>query len=291
MSSWSSWWPFGSGKSSSDDSQSQQQSTQQPSALQQQQLAPPSQLQQQPASATSSEKTFSFDKPSGASNAGTPASGPSKQPTAIDAALGTMAGIRAATVAPAIGIFNPRQAEFIEMDASGATFDKMTYRMGLGYLAGLGVGGGFGLLEGMFLGQRTNFKLWFNSVLNATTRRGPKAANAMGTVVMLVCTAEWVWGMVRDREDGMNLVLGAATAGAFYKSSLGLKKAALGAGVGAALGTGYVGLHFVREHGFDTERALINTTDAVLSLKELAALPDVSGWMDMLKGEKKEEEK
>jgi hypothetical protein len=61
--------------------------------------------------------------------------------------------------------------------------------------------------------------------------------------------------------------------------------------VGAALGTGYVGLHFVREHGFDTERALINTTDAVLSLKELAALPDVSGWMDMLKGEKKEEEK
>ncbi|KAF0852948.1 mitochondrial TIM23 translocase of inner membrane Tim23 subunit (core translocase) [Andalucia godoyi] len=189
--------------------------------------------------------------------------------------LAAAGGIRAAAVAPALGVYSPRQAEFIDLDSGGGNFDKITYRVGISYLAGLAVGGGFGLLEGVFLGQKDNARLWLNSILNASSRRGPRAANALGVVSFLFCMFEWAGSYVRDREDGWNTVIGAAAAGAFYKSSAGIRSATGAALVGAGLGSSVIGAQFVREYGLDYERAL---EDAKTSIQELVeSMPSFSG--------------
>lgn len=110
---------------------------------------------------------------------------------------------------------------------------RICYGAGTTYLLGLGVGGSWGLLDGLRnpLGRGSR-RLRMNCILNACTARGPFIANSLGMVALLYNLLHG--GIIQAREgkaDVASAVGSAGLAGLIFKSTAGVRPAVLAAGL------------------------------------------------------------
>ncbi|OZJ04108.1 hypothetical protein BZG36_02849 [Bifiguratus adelaidae] len=125
--------------------------------------------------------------------------------------------------------------------------DDLCYGTGTTYLAGLTIGGAWGMAEGLRRGASSpNLKLKLNTFLNSTTRRGPLVGNSVGVIAMMYNATNSMVGHFRGHHDPLNSAVAGAISGAIFKSTAGIKTMGTSAALCAALATAWsVGKEYV----------------------------------------------
>lgn len=113
--------------------------------------------------------------------------------------------------------------------------DDLCYGTGTTYLAGLGIGGAWGLQEGLRRSTGQPPKLRLNSVLNAVTRRGPFLGNSAGVVAITYNCFNGAIGQLRGKHDSANTILAGALSGMLFKCTRGLRQMAISGGIVASV--------------------------------------------------------
>lgn len=114
--------------------------------------------------------------------------------------------------------------------------DDLCYGTGSTYLAGLTIGGAWGLAEGL---SRTPAnaapKLRLNGVLNSITRRGPFLGNSAGVVAMVYNGLNSMIGYGRGKHDAANSIAAGALSGMIFKSTRGTRPMLISGGIVAGI--------------------------------------------------------
>ncbi|PYH49143.1 protein transporter TIM23 [Aspergillus saccharolyticus JOP 1030-1] len=114
--------------------------------------------------------------------------------------------------------------------------DDLCYGTGTTYLAGLTIGGAWGLAEGL---RKTPVtappKIRLNGVLNSITRRGPFLGNSAGVVAMVYNGFNSGLGYARGKHDAANSIVAGALSGMVFKSTRGLKPMLISGGIVAGI--------------------------------------------------------
>ncbi|RAH48636.1 protein transporter TIM23 [Aspergillus brunneoviolaceus CBS 621.78] len=114
--------------------------------------------------------------------------------------------------------------------------DDLCYGTGTTYLAGLTIGGAWGLAEGL---KKTPVsappKIRLNGVLNSITRRGPFLGNSAGVVAMVYNGFNSGLGYARGKHDAANSIVAGALSGMVFKSTRGLKPMLISGGIVAGI--------------------------------------------------------
>ncbi|KAK1835101.1 mitochondrial import inner membrane translocase [Podospora conica] len=113
--------------------------------------------------------------------------------------------------------------------------DDLCYGTGVTYLAGLTVGGAWGLQEGLRRSGGQPPKLRLNSVLNAITRRGPFLGNSAGVVAICYNLMNSYFGYLRGKHDAANTIAAGALSGMLFKSTRGLRPMMISGGIVASV--------------------------------------------------------
>lgn len=114
--------------------------------------------------------------------------------------------------------------------------DDLCYGTGTTYLAGLTLGGAFGMAEGLKKSAGApNMKVRLNTTLNSITRRGPGIGNSLGVIAMVYNGTTAMIDASRGQHDVFNSLAGGAFAGALFKSTAGPRAALVSAGVCAGI--------------------------------------------------------
>lgn len=118
--------------------------------------------------------------------------------------------------------------------------DDLCYGTGTTYLAGLTLGGAWGLAEGL---RRTPVtappKIRLNGVLNSATRRGPFLGNSAGVVAMVYNVFNSGLGYARGKHDSVNSIIAGGLSGMVFKSTRGLKPMMISGGIVASIAGGW----------------------------------------------------
>lgn len=110
--------------------------------------------------------------------------------------------------------------------------DDLCYGTGVTYLAGLTIGGAWGLAEGLRRSPAGSPpKLRLNSCLNAVTRRGPFLANSAGVLAMVYNGINSFIGHYRGQHDALNSVTAGALSGMLFKSTKGVRPMVISGGL------------------------------------------------------------
>lgn len=156
----------------------------------------------------------------------------------------------AARLHPQAGL--DRGVEFLDLDddrlsdlegaqgviASRDWKDDLCYGTGTVYLLGLGVGGAFGLQEGLSkMPADSPPKLKLNTVLNHITKRGPFLGNTAGCLAITYNIVDAIIDHWRGKHDDFNSLASGAISGALFRLAAGIKPAAYS----AAMMTGAAG--------------------------------------------------
>ena len=76
-----------------------------------------------------------------------------------------------------------KEPDYIPYNARGRDFmGRLFFNTGLCWLGGFSAGGVYGFSEGWRKAANPNFKIRFNSVMNAVSRRGSTLGNALGII-------------------------------------------------------------------------------------------------------------
>lgn len=114
--------------------------------------------------------------------------------------------------------------------------DDLCYGTGTTYLAGLTLGGAFGMAEGLKKSSGApNMKVRLNTTLNSITRRGPGIGNSLGVIAMVYNGTTALIDAQRGQHDVFNSLAGGAISGAVFKSTAGPRAALVSAGVCAGV--------------------------------------------------------
>ncbi|KAH7159909.1 Tim17/Tim22/Tim23/Pmp24 family-domain-containing protein [Dactylonectria estremocensis] len=113
--------------------------------------------------------------------------------------------------------------------------DDLCYGTGITYLAGLSIGGAWGLQEGLRRSYGQPPKLRLNSVLNAVTRRGPFLGNSLGVVAIIYNCFNSLVGSLRGKHDAMNTIIAGGLSGMVFKSTRGLRPMMISGGIVASV--------------------------------------------------------
>ncbi|KAI8342989.1 Tim17/Tim22/Tim23/Pmp24 family-domain-containing protein [Chlamydoabsidia padenii] len=115
--------------------------------------------------------------------------------------------------------------------------DDLCYGTGTAYLAGLTLGGAYGLAEGLKKSNATstNMKVRLNTTLNTITRRGPGLGNSVGVIAMMYNGTTALIDASRGSHDIFNSIAGGAISGAIFKSTAGPRVMAMSSGLCAAV--------------------------------------------------------
>lgn len=113
--------------------------------------------------------------------------------------------------------------------------DDLCYGTGTTYLAALGLGGAWGIREGLMRSAGQPPKLRLNSVLNAVTRRGPFLGNSAGVVAITYNIFNGSISYFRGKHDAANTVIAGALSGMVFKSTRGLRPMLISGGVVASV--------------------------------------------------------
>jgi len=104
--------------------------------------------------------------------------------------------------------------------------DDLCYGTGTMYLTGLGVGGVWGVREGVRRPLAvSNARLRINSILNSVTRRGTFIGNSTGVLALVYNGINSSIDHWRGRHDAVGSMVAGALTGAIYKSTAGVKPA------------------------------------------------------------------
>ncbi|CAO3591481.1 unnamed protein product [Absidia cylindrospora] len=111
--------------------------------------------------------------------------------------------------------------------------DDLCYGTGTAYLAGLTLGGAFGLAEGLKKSSTTspNMKVRLNTTLNTITRRGPGLGNSVGVIAMMYNGTTAMIDASRGTHDIFNSIAGGAVSGAIFKCTAGPRVMAMSSGI------------------------------------------------------------
>ncbi|KAI8086347.1 Tim17/Tim22/Tim23/Pmp24 family-domain-containing protein [Halteromyces radiatus] len=115
--------------------------------------------------------------------------------------------------------------------------DDLCYGTGTAYLAGLTLGGAFGLAEGLKKSSTTstNMKVRLNTTLNTITRRGPGLGNSVGVIAMMYNGTTAMIDASRGTHDIFNSIAGGAISGAIFKCTAGPRVMAMSSGACATV--------------------------------------------------------
>ncbi|KAK3996096.1 mitochondrial import inner membrane translocase subunit tim23 [Cladorrhinum sp. PSN332] len=115
--------------------------------------------------------------------------------------------------------------------------DDLCYGTGITYLAGLSLGGAWGLQEGLRKSADQPPKLKLNTVLNSVTRRGPFLGNSAGVVAIVYNCINSYIGYLRGKHDAANTILAGSLSGMLFKSTRGVRPMLISGGlVGSVAG-------------------------------------------------------
>lgn len=118
--------------------------------------------------------------------------------------------------------------------------DDLCYGTGVTYLAGLTVGGAWGLAEGLNkLPSTAPPKLRLNSALNSITRRGPFLGNSAGVIAMVYNGFNSLIGHYRGQHDALNSITAGALSGMLFKSTKGVRPMMISGGLVASAAGGW----------------------------------------------------
>lgn len=133
-------------------------------------------------------------------------------------------------------------AEFVfaeESNKKRTLSERMFSSIGGSYMAGLTIGGVWGLAEGLRNPDGSTFKLRLNSVLNGCTRRGPFLSNSLGVVALMYGLTTAALEKIRGVEDDYNMAAAAVTTGMLFKSTGGPRAIAIAGGLGGGIAAVY----------------------------------------------------
>ncbi|XP_065177252.1 uncharacterized protein LOC135807150 [Sycon ciliatum] len=115
--------------------------------------------------------------------------------------------------------------------------ERLLWSTGTGYIGGLVLGSGWGVVEGISRSTELSSKLRLNSVLNSIGRRGPLLANGLGVVVLMYRMTDSAIIKARGNvDDEFNQVGSGALAGVLYRCTAGPRAMATGGILGLLAG-------------------------------------------------------
>ncbi|KAK4189595.1 Tim17/Tim22/Tim23/Pmp24 family-domain-containing protein [Podospora australis] len=117
--------------------------------------------------------------------------------------------------------------------------DDLCYGTGVTYLAGLTLGGAWGLQEGLRRSADQPPKLRLNSVLNSVTRRGPFLGNSAGVVAIVYNCFNSYIGYARGKHDAANTILAGVLSGMVFKSTRGVRPMMISGGIVGSVAAGW----------------------------------------------------
>lgn len=141
--------------------------------------------------------------------------------------------------------FQKSQPEFIFPEGAGkqrGRFELAFSQIGSSVMVGAaigGIGGAYNGVKAVSLAQQTG-KLRRTQLLNHVMKQGSATANTFGTIAVLYSAFGVFLSWARGEDDEFNTIASGAMTGMMYKSTAGLKKCAIGGGVGLALSSLYV---------------------------------------------------
>nr|CAD7440531.1 unnamed protein product [Timema bartmani] len=144
------------------------------------------------------------------------------------------------------------QPEFIFPEGAGrqrGRFELAFSQIGGSCMIGAGVGG----LGGFYNGLRSTTlaghtgKLRRTQLLNHVMKQGAATANTLGVLAVMYSGFGVLLSWGRGVDDELNTLTAATTTGLLYKSSAGLRKCAIGGGIGFGLAAVYC-LWTARDH-------------------------------------------
>ncbi|KAG5989826.1 hypothetical protein E4U52_005218 [Claviceps spartinae] len=109
--------------------------------------------------------------------------------------------------------------------------DDLCYGTGVTYLAGLSLGGLWGLKDGLQKSVAQPPKLRMNAILNGMTRRGPFLGNSAGVVAIVYNCVNSSIGYLRGKHDAANTVVAGVLSGMVFKSTRGGRSMLISGGV------------------------------------------------------------
>lgn len=137
------------------------------------------------------------------------------------------------------------QPEFIFPEGANkqrGRFELAFSQIGSSVMVGAGIGG----MAGFYNGMRTTAalqqtgKLRRTQLLNHVMKQGSATANTLGTLAVMYSAFGVLLQFARGEDDELNTVLAGTATGFLYKSSAGLRKCAVGGGVGLGISALYV---------------------------------------------------
>ncbi|ROT35950.1 mitochondrial import inner membrane translocase subunit TIM23 [Sodiomyces alkalinus F11] len=138
--------------------------------------------------------------------------------------------------------------------------DDLCYGTGITYLTALGIGGAWGLREGLLRSEGQPPKLRLNSVLNAVTRRGPFLGNSAGVVAITYNCFTGAIGYFRGKHDSANTIAAGALSGMLFKSTKGLRPMMISGGIVATVAGAWAVVRttfFAASHSGEQEHATL----------------------------------
>ena len=141
--------------------------------------------------------------------------------------------------------FQQAQPEFIFPEGASkqrGRFELAFSQIGSSVMIGAGVGGVAGFYNGIkatSLAQQTGV-LRRTQLLNHVMKQGSATANTTGTIAVLYSAFGVLLQWARGEDDEINTIIAGGATGLMYKSTAGLKKCAIGGGIGLALSSLYV---------------------------------------------------
>lgn len=118
-------------------------------------------------------------------------------------------------------------------------FDDLCYGTGITYVTALGLGGAWGVQEGLRRSEGQPPKLRLNAVLNSVTRRGPFLGNSCGVIAIGYNFINSYIGHLRGKEDAANAILAGTLSGMAFRSTKGVKPMLVAGGVVGTAAAGW----------------------------------------------------
>lgn len=139
---------------------------------------------------------------------------------------------------------NSSGPEYIQSNPRGRDFfGRLYFNTGVLWLGGFSAGGALGFAEGWRNASSPNYKIRFNSVMNAFSKRGTILGNNLGIIGFLHTSSVYIADNLElDQLVGTTAVtpiFAGAITGSIYKAPRGPRAAALAGGIGAVLSTAY----------------------------------------------------
>jgi import inner membrane translocase subunit TIM23 len=142
----------------------------------------------------------------------------------------------------AVNPYVSTEPEFILPDGSNKSRGRLEYAFGSiggSVLIGAGGGGILGLYKGLQDTKALPIKVRRTQLINYIGKRGASSGNALGVMALMYSGFGVFLSWMRETDDEINTLAAATATGLLFKSTSGLRRCAMGGGIGFALAAVY----------------------------------------------------